>query len=249
MVDQINKYLNQPVAERDYQEGLKLFAQVSKNRYLINRLHRKIFPEKLFYVLGKHVNRNTIAEDAVKPVVVAKTISQSVTSTGSLTGEYSDPGKLRIITGGRKIHVDDLPAELKEKWTKNAAMYKEARSLHEKLKLLQEAPDKTRQPIIARLDQLRQAIRLNWNTIDDYDPALTSSASAATGTEHVEVPSSTFKMVSSNRAYISRNLANYEKKQSPKIGEELKRRVKELTDVGATISNDQMARLKQLGLV
>lgn len=269
MVEKINTYLEQPIDERDYDEGLLLLSKASKNRVLIQRLSRKEWAEKLFYELGKIVqyeqdvieynenllkmqkaaiakktaktraaNKKKKEEEAAKLKEQSENAGQAV----DLPEEFSEankPTRLRVVKGDQKINFDELPEGLQAKWTKNAEMYKEARSLHEKLKLMKDASDEERKPIVTRLGQLSEAVRANWNKIDNYDPSKEKEPKKTVEIDH--------KRISANRKYISSNLKKLEDKpENKKLHGNIQERITELVTAGITFSADQEARLKKL---
>ncbi|MFK5856589.1 MAG: hypothetical protein QM503_10690 [Bacteroidota bacterium] len=236
MVKKIKKYLKKK--SRDYDEGLILLSKASKNRILVQRLGRKELKEKLEYELQKIIDR--------EPVVAKKT-SKTKTgnkSKGKTTGNKSKgsdkkntntapkdspiapeilpviekPTRLRVIRGDNKINYDDLPEELKAKWDENAEAYKLARSVHEKLKLMEKATPEERLPLITQLVGLSDKVRANWDVIDAYDPTkvVAPPKDAEKKIDH--------KRINANRKYISTNLKKFETKPDDKV---LKQRIQD----------------------
>ena len=269
MVEKIKKYLDQPVDERDYDEGLLLLSKSTKNRMLLQRLGRKPWPEKLHYELRKILDRkiakienykNQIANKAAATRAANKAkkeekrlAKEAAAASKQGTGdddppieclpfeftEESKPGRVRVVKEDQKINFDDLPGELKLKWTQNAEMYKEARSLHEKLKLMKDATDDDRKPIITRLGQLSGSVRSNWDAIDNYDPNANPKETVKVDIDH--------KRISANRKYISSNLKKLEKDPDNKnLYAKIQERITELLGANISFSADQLKRLEEL---
>lgn len=269
MVEKIKIYLEQPVDERDYDEGLLLLTKASKNRILIQRLSRKEWPEKLFYELQKFLDHETAVIEYKK---TKKADKAAVTRAANklkkeqearikaeeeaknkedgdddplvfqLPNEFSEeskPARIRVVKENQTVNFDNLPVELQAKWTENANMYKEGRSLHEKLKLMAEATDEDRKPVITRLSQLSEAIRANWDAIDNYDPTAAPKEKIKVVVDH--------KRINSNRKYISSNLKKLEKEpKNTVLFAKIQERVSELIKAGHQFSADQELRLKNL---
>lgn len=275
MVEKITTYLEQPVDERDYDEGLLLFTKASKNRILIQRLSRKPWPEKLFYELQKLLDHEKEVIEYHKKKISAKAAATRAANKAKkeeeerlakkaaekassadpdeddndppvipMQNEFTEeskPGRIRVIKEDQTVSFDDLPEELQQKWTDNAEMYKEGRSLHEKAKLMEKATPEERQPIIARLGQLSDAIRANWDAIDNWKPGEDDKEPVKDETRAID-----HKRVNSNKKYISSNLKKLEDKPNPVLFQKLQERVKELVSIGHKFSADQENRLKNL---
>jgi len=237
MVEQIKKYLSVPEPQRDYDKGWILLSKVCKNRNLLHRLQRKPWPEKLYYELGKlagRIDQAVLAKNAAKAAKTTKPEKETAPVKVS-------SGRIRVIKGENRVHYNDLPKELQQAWDENTLMYKEARSLHEKLKLLAKGTDEQRQPVLTRLQQLNQAIRSNWDKVDNYDPDKKPEVKKEPVVDH--------KRINSNRAYISRNLKKLENNPQKKdLRNRLQERITELVRAGSGFSDEQKARLKKLKL-
>ncbi len=247
MVEKIEKYLE--AKKKDYDQGLIILSKATKNRILVQRLSRKQWPEKLNYELKKCLERlksleqtspeeKSPVEKSTKPLE-KKDVSKNPSENIPIIKE---PKRVRIIKNDQKVKFEDLPEELQKKWDENALMYKEARSLHEKLKLLAEAKDEDRQPLITRLGMLSDKVRANWDIIDNYDPDSKPG-------EKNQNPEIDPKRISANRKYISMNAGKLKKNPKPEsLRAKIQERINELLSAGETFKDDHKIKLEEMGL-
>jgi len=239
MQETVKQYLSK--SNRDYEEGIAIFTKITKNRILLQRLSRKPWPEKLQYELEKWL---TAQGEAIKPVVkkaaepkkpVAK--HADIPDTANLV--ITDPSKVKIIKNKREVLYKDLPKDLQKRWDENTMMYKESRSLHEKLKLLKEADSEILEPIVGRLVDLVSAVRENWNVIDAWDPEQKDIGKLIL----------TGKRLNSNRKAISENLKKLENDPSNvDVRRKLQERITEMKAAGEGFKSDMIERFKTLDL-
>jgi hypothetical protein len=241
MLEIVKKYLSQ--SEKDYNEGLNIFTQISKNRILFQRLSRKPWPEKLEYELEKWLSANgEPIKPAVKKAVEVKKQAPGkqnadIPDTASLV--ITDPAKIKIIKNKREVLYKDLPKDLQKRWDENAGMYKESRSLHEKLKLLKDADKKILEPIVGRLVDLVSSVRENWNVIDAWNPDQKDLGRLIL----------TGKRLSSNRKAISENLKKLENDPTNiDVRRKLQERITEMKAAGEGFKSDMIERFKSLDL-
>lgn len=229
----IKEYLCNP---EDYDQGLELLKKHSKNRVLLNNLTRKENRDKLLYELGKYTN---------KPKAVASEskyaqLRVSREKNPAPTNQQTISGKVRIIRKRPPIMYEELPERLQKLWDVNRDLYKETRSLHEKLKLMEKASATDRQPLTKKITANDEQIKLNWAIIDDYKP----------GEEPEEEPVQeiTHKRVNANRKYISTNLTKLSKEKDldkkSQMAEKIQERVTELVKAGIDISDKTKKQLR-----
>lgn len=173
MVTKITAWLK---SAQDYNEGILLLMSYSRNRVLIERLNRKPWPEKLIYELSKISTRSAQVKKGRKlaRLIVAPVAKKPQPKTPVLVDKpeiLPDPSLSESKFKEKDLSLKHLPKHLKVKYEENVIMYKESRSLHEKLKLLVDATADQRKPVIHRLNMLETKTRKNWNLIDSFDPA------------------------------------------------------------------------------
>ena len=154
-------------------------------------------------------------------------------------------GKLKIIRDGKEVKYEDLPEDIQKRWNENRDAYKEIRAIHEKLKLMEKATPEDRQPLTARITELDELIRENWEVIDGWKP----------GDEHEpeqELAQIDHKRINANRKYISTNMKKLaeekDEKKAVKLREKIQERVTELVTAGEEIKEKTVEELKELGI-
>ena len=159
------------------------------------------------------------------------------------TAESVVSGKLTIVRGEREVKFEDLPEEMQARWNQNRDASKEIRATHEKLKLMENASDEDRQPLTARIAELDDLIRANWEAIDAWKPVPAKTKEDETGIDH--------KRINANRKYISTNLKklaeDMDEVKAAKIRDQIKLRLKELKNAGESVSDATIEELKKQG--
>jgi len=223
---------------KDYGEGVALLGKYVKNKILIQNLSRKRNPGKLEYELLKIAERNKLVPE--KPEVTKVEVEDKpLPAVEETKGTIEDP---------KQLNPDELPAHLKSKWHENQDSYKEIRSLHEKLKLMENGTTEDRQPLTERLASLDDVIRANWAEIDVWVP----------GQENEPVISATeikpidHKRINANRKFISSNLRKLEnrnfKGETGVLVLEVQKRVNELLASGEQMNIKTIDELKKFGI-
>lgn len=229
---------------RDYASGLGLLAKHSKNKILIQNLSRKENPAKLEYELRKVAKRQGIKLVGVVKKEPVKTIVPSKIK-GTSRGFGANMDKIKVVRNNRAVEYDDLPPEIQLLWNLNRDGYKEIRSLHEKLKLLEKAPGEDRVPLLARLDKLDETIRKNWDTIDAWQPGQEVK-------KVVEPTVISHKRINANRKYISSNVKKLAAETNPvkadKLRNKIQLRVTELQNAQEKLKHATIEELNKLGI-
>lgn len=229
MAKEINDWLKSK--NKNYDTGIALLMKYSKNRGFILRITRKPWPEKLEYELQKIYDRQHPVKTKPKPEIKPDPKPEE-----EQPEFITDPKKRKIIVREQEIKLDDLPKKLQKLWHDNAEMYKESRSLHEKLKLMKDVPAEKRAPIVERLQDLGKITRQNWDIIDAYDPDA-----------EPETAEMDHKKINANRTFISRNLKKVEDNPKHIVFVKIQDRIDELLSAGEVFKADQAKRLKKLG--
>lgn len=171
------------VTKDNFREMLEIYKKHSKMHGLIRNIEKKHMVEKLDHEMRKLFPQPKPEKPKPHPVVVVKVEHQPVQPE-------QKPEKLKVIRNHREVFYDDLPKRLQLLWDKNRDDYKEIRSLHEKLKLMEKATAKDREPICLRMISLEEEIRKRWSEIDNWNPV----------PDELKID---HKRISSNRKYIS----------------------------------------------
>jgi len=234
--------INEWFENKDYAEGLAFLAMNSKNRTLVNALSRKQMPEKLEHELKKLLPMHHV--QTVKYVETVKHVESHSDQVIDQMNATPMNERLKIVRNDRTIAFDELPREMQARWTQNRDAYKEIRSLHEKLKLMDKADAKDRAPLCGRIAQLDDKIRENWESIDRWDPSAKS--------EEKELEKIDHKRLQSNRKFISTNLrklpAQKDEVKVAKVVSELQIRYNEIIKSGEAVSADTINELSKTGV-
>lgn len=240
----------------DYDQGLILIAKYHKNRMLARNLTRKCIPEKLEYELRKisglanykptpaakpptpAAKPPTPPAKPEKPIQPAQKPAPAPTPAG-YKFEIVDPES-------RKVNKKDLPESLQVVYDTIVEKYRKARSVHEKLKLLNDAPAAVREMHVAHLVDLDMAIRGGWAQIDAWD------GKPIEPEPEPEKPLVDHKRINSNRKFISTNIKKMaDKKLSPmkkeRLKENIQERINELKMAGEEISEKTTKELIAFG--
>lgn len=243
--------------EKDYGIGLAILGKYCKNRFLVQHLGRRKKPKKLEYELRKIANRHQLIASAkqqvpaeeqaeVKVTQAKKQVKAESHSDHVISQMNAEPGpqRLRIIRNENEVKYDDLPKVIQALWDTNRDAYKEIRSLHEKLKLMEKATPEDRQPLTERISALDDSIRANWKEIDAWDPNTHAAKQEAATINH--------KRINSNRKYISTNLKKLPETtnavKKARIVAELQLRYNELKAASLSMSDVITQELVKVGV-
>lgn len=242
-MEKIVEYLAQE--ERDYDEGLLLLSKYGKNRILANRLSRKPWVEKLEYELNKLVHRANLLVKAQKKA--AKNHKEDLKETVYVKSlpKLDTVRRNFVVKNKQKVSYNDLPQKLKTAWDDNANLYKHARSLHEKLKLMFKASEANRQKVLDKLFYIQTKIRFNWEKIDEFDP-IAEANTEGDETDPIKIDS---KRISANRAYISRNAKKVKPGEKNDLFDNIQIRITELVTSSEGFKDSQSKFLVNLGFL
>lgn len=235
MYEKIKSWLDSE--EKDFDEGLTLFQQVSKNRSVFLYLFRKKQLPKLEYELQKiasFMETQQVAEKA-KIVPIAGNIVPP-----------PDPGMDPVqVLSERKINPENLTPELKEVFDSIVEKYKIARALHEKMKL-PELTDAQRAEVRAELVKFDDEIAAGWKILDA--PKAEGDDKSSKELDPAEIS----KKINAARKYMSDNLPKLSTlKGAPlnKVKEGLANRYQTLVDLKAGISQETTDAMKAAGII
>ncbi len=231
-MDEIKEYLEMP--DPVFDQGFGLFCKFSRNQSLMAYIGRKREAQMLRYELQKLVKMGKLSvnphHQAQQGRFNKSAVVISDAPTKSLTVEL---GERVHIMDERRVNREDLTEELKNLYDQITEEYKLQRSLHEKMK--QANSDLGRKEFREQIMALQNAIKSKWGVIDT---ALTA--------EIPEEPAPKKININTNRAYISKMLAN--ENMTVEQGEAVKQRVEELLSLGEVIKPETLAKLKARGL-
>ena len=235
----LQKWLNTPSAERDYEQGAMLLLKLTGNQIMYRNLiarRSKKNEEFIEYQLKKRLNfrlRQVTHEQVeqmqkqVDGIVVKRNLEKKQTTPVS-----------EFKTGKRADH-DNLPDEIQALYVENLSIVQKMRELHLKLRSLSLenaiCPDSERYPFLKELIALDKRLHSNWEAYDHY-----------TGADGEQVMTEDLREQSKNAVrMINLNKNRYAKKPN----EELKNKI--LAWYGKVINpTDKLtAELKSIGIL
>jgi len=153
-------------------------------------------------------------------------------------------GKLKVIRNGHEVNYTDLPKELRIAWDVNRDAYKEIRATHEKLKLMENATDADRAPLVQSIANLDDKIRINWEAIDGWKQGDAPIIETVLGIDH--------KRINANRKFISTNLKTLLSTPDPLkfvvIKAKIQERYDELKNAGESVQPETIDELTKAGI-
>ena len=189
--EQVQDWLDTPLAERSLEVGATLMLQANKNRILHQNVLKRNNFDKIEYELKKYLGDK-----------YQKCTQETVTKLEKVVTENAETQK-PDTTGKREDH-DSLPTEIQALFSRNLEIYPRMRSIHERLKVLSgegfTACD--RLPHLKELLKMDEELRENWDKYDNYDPTKAIQKPKVENTQNSNPL--TVKEVQKHRTYLSR---------------------------------------------
>jgi len=161
-----------------------------------------------------------------------------------LASEELLSGKLKVIRNGHEVNYNDLPKELRVAWDHNRDAYKEIRATHEKLKLMENATEADRAPLVQSIAKLDDQIRINWEAIDAWKQGDAPIVKNELELDH--------KRINANRKFISTNLKTLltttDEAKATIIKAKIQERYDELKNAGETVQPETIDELTKAGI-
>lgn len=214
LTEKIQKWLDTPQSERDIIGGATLLLQLNRNRAMYNTITRKPAREadRLEYELKKYL-RIRLDEKTIKDVVkmdkeVIPSAQKIVENPPVISTDQELPEATKAR--GRRQDHDSLPANIRELWDGNLALYQKIKMLFEELKTMEDAQPCDRYERLKLLDEADKAYRANLEQYDNYvkptDDAVDNDAEPTTAEqESANVsPADVAKQIGSARKTISK---------------------------------------------
>lgn len=242
--------------EKDIDAGALLLLKLNRNRVLHQYITRKRALDKLIYemkkqsdILDARVNHGT----AKLTEVEVKELTHK-----SKKAEQTLAVVEKGVKGKRPDH-DQLSPDVQKAHEDNLVIYPKMRSLHEKLKLMENDRPCDRYPFLKELVELDGKVRKNWKLYDKAKVVTVKGDNQGSGTEAgnpvlTASPVLDAKGVSAARKYLSGNkkkLVTLKDKDIEKYNlllAEMQKRYNDLIASGQTIDEKQVAALKEAGI-
>lgn len=168
------KWMNTPEENRDYNDGLRLLADVSGNRsYLFSIRDPEDRKDFIDYQLTKYI-KLVVSDIQIEEVKeMTKKVETIVKENLSLTEEKEDAGHR-----GRRDDHDSLPDEIKALYVENLDLLRQIREIHLKLRMMTAEEmqnhkdgycyEADRHPLLAKIIDLDKRMHENWQKYDSY---------------------------------------------------------------------------------
>lgn len=247
-MEEIKKYLNGK--KKDFDKGLILLRKYCRNRILVNNVERRKLQGKMEYELrkiSKWEPKVVAPTPPPPPPVLDPPIKED--STPHIPSPKTCEAENAVTTRARvqSLDLEKLPEPLLVRYHENTKMYKECRSLHEKLKIQKDEPQEVLKPLCEELVTLDKKIRANWNAIDEHLKTPEKSDTGDTGDQPAD-----HKMINAARSYISRNKKKLaeesDKVKAADLRAKVQHRVTQLVNAGEGFTDDLIVELKAMGI-
>ena len=263
LTEKIQAYLQTEPAKRNVMEGATLLLSLNRNRILFQNVVKRPekYADKVEYELKKHLkirlDDRTMSEVAAMDATVVPFAENTINKRLMLASDKADdidvPEELEVAIrhAGKRADHDELPDEIKEIWEKSANIWFKIKETYETLKTMENAPLCDRYEHLKILDESDKQYRKNMAWYDGYVLGSEIHSTKETELEPAEIA----KKVQAARKYVSDNkkkLAELREADLEKY-HELRNKVQErfyfLIETGNSVSEEQVAELKELGIV
>lgn len=266
LTEKIQAYLQTEPAKRNVMEGATLLLSLNRNRILFQNVMRRPekFADKVEYELKKHLkirlDDKTLADVAAMDRVVIPMAQETINRRLDCVAEQADdidaPEELNVIVkhAGKRPDHDELPDYIKQLWNDSAELWFKIKETFETLKTMEAAPPCDRYEYLKMLDEADKQYRAN---MAKYDGFVLGGEPVDDGTKEMD-PAEIAKKVQAARKYISDNKKKLAELKdagdwpNDKYGallDKVQERFNFLIESGNSISEDQVAELKDLGIV
>lgn len=266
LTEKIQTYLQTEPAKRNVVEGATLLLSLNRNRILFQNIMRRPekFADKVEYELKKHLkirlDDKTIADVAAMDRAVIpmaqETINRRLGKAVNLADDIDTHEELVAVAkhAGKRVDHDELPDEIKDLWVQSAELWFKIKEIFETLKTMEAAPPCDRYEFLKMLDEADKQYRKN---MAKYDGFVFDGATTVDETKEMD-PAEIAKKVQAARKYISdnkkklaelRESAEWPNEKYGALLDKVQERFNYLIESGNSVSEDQVAELKELGIV
>lgn len=264
LTEKIQKYLQTEPAKRNVVEGATLLLSLNRNRILFQNVMRRPekFADKVEYELKKHLKirlddktlSDVAAMDRAVVPMARETINRRLECISKQVDDINTPEELEVAVkhAGKRADHDELPDEIKDLWVQSAELWFKIKEAFETLKTMEAAPPCDRYEYLKLLDEADKQYRANMAKYDAFGGEM------ETGESKEMEPADIAKKVQAARKYISDNkkkLAemkesdDYPNAKYDALRDKVQERFNFLVESGNSVSEEQVAELKELGIV
>ena len=173
--ERVQKWLNTPESERDYNEGAMLLLKLTGNQIMYRNLtmrRTRQSEEFIVYQLKRRL-KFRLAQLTHEQVEQMQRQVDGIVQKRYLEKKESAP--TTEFKAGKRADHDELPDEVQALYVENLSIVQKMRELHLKLRSLSldnaPCPDSERYPFLKELISLDKKLHSNWEIYDHYTGA------------------------------------------------------------------------------
>ena len=173
--ERVQKWLNTPESERDYNEGAMLLLKLTGNQIMYRNLtmrRTRQSEEFIVYQLKRRL-KFRLAQLTHEQVEQMQRQVDGIVQKRHLEKKESAP--VSEFKAGKRADHDELPDEIQALYVENLSIVQKMRELHLKLRSLSldnaPCPDSERYPFLKELISLDKKLHSNWEVYDHYTGA------------------------------------------------------------------------------
>ena len=173
--ERVQKWLNTPDSERDYNEGAMLLLKLTGNQIMYRNLtmrRTRQSEEFIVYQLKRRL-KFRLAQLTHEQVEQMQRQVDGIVQKRHLEKKESAPAS--EFKAGKRADHDELPDEIQALYVENLSIVQKMRELHLKLRSLSldnaPCPDSERYPFLKELITLDKKLHSNWEIYDHYTGA------------------------------------------------------------------------------
>ena len=173
--ERVQKWLNTPESERDYNEGAMLLLKLTGNQIMYRNLtmRRTRQSEEFIVYQVKRRLKFRLAQLTHEQVEQMQRQVDGIVMKRNLEKTNTTPTS--EFKAGKRADHDELPDEIQALYVENLSIVQKMRELHLKLRSLSldnaPCPDSERYPFLKELISLDKKLHSNWEAYDHYTGA------------------------------------------------------------------------------
>lgn len=173
--ERVQKWLNTPESERDYNEGAMLLLKLTGNQIMYRNLtmrRTRQSEEFIVYQLKRRLKFRLAQLTHEQVEQMQRQVDGIVQKRHLEKKEYASTSEFKA---GKRVDHDSLPDEVQALYVENLSIVQKMRELHLKLRSLSldnaPCPDSERYPFLKELISLDKKLHSNWEIYDHYTGA------------------------------------------------------------------------------
>ena len=214
--------------ETNFREGAMLLMQVNRSRYMYNFLVQgwksNTQKTKLVYELNKHLrimlSNITLRQiEEMKPVAeaIGKDVEAKTEIVRTPVAENKEKVEIKVRTKGMREDHNNLPPHIQALFTETLNLLRKERSLHEKLKTMENAKPCDRHEYVNLLIKLDKQRRADWEKYDQYRYEDTQAEKVGQDEQKQSYSANDATNIGNCRTFISRNIGKAIKLKDDKL--------------------------------